>query len=370
MLIKTHRSVFDYMSREEMKQFKLRVPIITDPVHLWAMAPNSETISELEKSFSLQNLRVARDLLALFGWMLDGHAPQGQLDRWTRLFLLAQEIHLYHKLPTTETPVDITSLAEAGKTILFGTEDELVCTENGLYKQLLRSPELDVDKLRLLAKASSAIRFYRTCLGALSYEEPVFTAEINPEKVKQAIAQTKEKLNQRTNDDYRRDLWSLHLGLGELCVYAQITCSKFSKNIDVGAIARRLPERSALRISEDPKPGTAEREVADLWAFDSWLKKTCTKNPNFIAGNVITWRSHCREDSASMLLAESVGLRFNPPVILMLGHRTWAVIDNKQKIWCAFDSVANAIACFLLHTHTHHGSCFSNSVTLPKLPEE
>ena len=355
-------------SSSSNNRLRIRVPAITDPVQLWAMAPSQETITELERSFSIQNLRVAQDSLTLFGWMLDGHAPQGQLDRWTRLFLLAQEIYSYHNLPTTDAPVDITCLAEAGKLILFGTEDELTCAENGLYKQLLRQPEIDVERLRLLAKASSTIRFYRTCLSALEYREPKFTDEINPDRVKRLIAQNTD--SQRTNDDHRRDLWSLHLGLGELCVYAQITCSNFSKNIDVGAIVRRLPERSTLRISEETKAGTAEREIADLWAFDTWLRKTCAKNPDFIAGNVITWRSHCREDSMSMLLAESTGLRSNPPVILMLGHRAWAVVDNKQKTWCAFDSVAKAIACFLLYTDVHHGSCFSNSVPLPKLSKE
>jgi hypothetical protein len=354
----------------ESKKPRLQVPLVTDPVYLWAMAPSPKAISNLEENFSLQNLRAAQDSLALFGWMLDGHAPQGQLDRWTRLFLLYQEIYSYHKLPTAESPVDITSLSEAGKMILFGTEDELTCTESGLYKQLLTKEKLDLDKLRLLAKASSTIRFYRACLGALQFKEPRFTAEINPERVRRAIEQIADKLDHKTNDDYRRDLWSLYLGLGELCVYAQITCSKFSKNIDVGAIVRRLPERSTLKISDKFQPGSPEQEIADLWAFDTWLKKTCAKNPGFISGNVVTWRMHCREDSVSQLLAESTGLRLKPPMILMLGHGAWAVVDNKQKSWCVFDSPVKAIACFLVYTHTHHGSCFSNSIPLPDLPNE
>lgn len=355
----------------------VRMPVITDPAQLWAMAPSSEATRILEGNFSLHNLRTAQDGLAVYGWMLDGHTPQGQLDRWTRLFLLAQEIHSLHRLPTTDTPADITRIDEAGKMILLGSEEDLSRTENGLFRRLLVSngnsninrDSVDLEKLRLLAKASSTIRFYRACLGALKLQKPVFTADINPARVRRAIAQTIDRLDPKANDDYRRDLWSLHLTLGELCVYAQVTCSKFSRNIDVSAIVRRLPERSSLKLSDQFKLGSAEQHVADLWAFDLWLKTVCARNPGFVMGSVITWRLHCRDDTAALLLADSIGMRTKPPVIVMLGHQTWVVVDNKQKIWSAFDSPVDAIACFLLYTHDWHGSCFSNSVPLPALPD-
>lgn len=352
----------------------IRVPILTDPSHLWAMAPSPGTLKRLTRDFSIRTLRMAQDVLSLYGWMLDGAASLGRLDRWTLTFILAQEIYSKHGLPFDENPREIGDFRNTGTLILFDQEDDLCRLENGLYRKILKAsgPSLDVNKLRLLAKASSVVRFYRLCLNALVYKEAEFTAEINPARVRAAMERGLPSLSIKDNDELRKDLWSHHLGLGELCVYCQTTGSSFSRTIDVSAIVKRTEERATCSIHSDLKsadPDSPERAIADLWAFDAWIRVNCLKNPAFVASHVITWRLHCREESTSLLLADIVAMAWKRPVVLMLGHRAWAVIDNKIGTWFAFDNVSSAIACLMLQVRNHHAAVFANFMPIPALPE-